>query len=147
MRKDPAAIRMDEWDRAWLVRYLDGYNEPCVVVYAPHPRAAKILGVLLLNEYGAAWEDCEVERAARYDTYWPSGPTLREGLEIFGWKYECTCGHYVTGDGCGHCKGPPVFDEATGAVWCNQACRDTYEGAVLRMRQEADARRQEGCPS
>lgn len=117
-----------EWDRAWLVSYLDGNGEPGAIVYAPHYRAAKAAGLAALNVFGAEWEYLEVSRQPKYDELWPSGPSLARRLAD-GWHWECGgCYDTVDAEGCwreGHAGGP-VIDEAAEEVFCCAACQQEH---------------------
>ncbi len=132
-------INIREWDRAFVVRHLDDDEEPCVVVYASHERAAKYEGAKQLG--GAEWRDLEVERRPELDEYWPGGPSIRTLIEKHGWHWSCSCPGcwcQVTADGCSRHEAqvPLLWSEDEGDVWCNAQCREQSERKMQELREQ-----------
>jgi len=133
-----SAIDPREWDRAWLVRHLDGDHEPCVIVYAANLRAAKARGVQQLDN--AEWEATEVERRPEFDTYWPGGPSMEVLVASHGFFYVCQqCEREFGAEGRGSHGSEPVIDGDF--AYCSPACKAANDDATEQWRvRDAESR-------
>lgn len=121
--------------KAYELRYRNGYNEPCAIVYAKNSREAH-------KQYdaidGATYIATETRRAPEFDGY-PRGPTVTDLLTKHSWWFGCQeCGEDVRHD---RHPGLVVADEDRHhpMVFCGPTCaatRPTHEAERARRHTE-----------
>ena len=112
--------RANTTPHAYVLRYRNGYNEPCAVVYALTAKAAR-------QQFGridgASYISTEADRREELDVYAPSGPTVTDLLTRHSWHFEChACAEFVTRE-----RHPEAIvegeDPDVPKVYCNATCK------------------------